>query len=87
VVELRRAYMKTEDMERLNKLVIKVLEACMEAANKVVDDAGLPEAIELEARRLAVHQIVLDFIAMLASTMRKADFKTIETLGIGGEGG
>jgi len=52
----------------------------MGAANRVVDDAKLPEPLQLGARRLAVHQIVLDFIAMLASAMRKADFNTIEAM-------
>jgi len=67
-----------------------VLQTCLEVSGKLVDEL---EIDDLRAGRLIFHQLVLDFISILASAVREGDVRTVMALarleeegGVGGGG-
>jgi len=76
-VGLRCVQPSEEDLARLTMLVSEVLRTCLEVTEKLVDELGIGD---LRAGRLIFHQLVLDFISMLASAARKGDVKTVAAI-------
>jgi len=76
-VGLRCVRLSREDRARLNMLVSEVLRTCLEVAGKLVDEL---EVDDLRAGRLIFHQLVLDFISMLASATREGDVETVAAI-------